>query len=653
MIYHANVVMRADDRDVRHMRADQLVQLATQILFALIFLIVGRQALRRPWRVNIDIALLFGLLAILVVEGWISQAVGGTPGPLIVDSVESLLMALPYLLLRLVEDFTDTPVWLSRASAVGLAVIVVSFFVLKSAYVTDLTLLYVLYFIGLTGYVAYAFATAARQSSGVTRRRMQAVAVGTLSLGAVIVFAGIQAGAPNLKSLWQVLANLCALASGLAYFVGFAPPAWLRRAWQEPELRAFLGRAAALPRLPTTEAIVRALESGAALAIGTDHALIGQWDATTRMLRFELDGKTYVVPPEKFLAGRAFLTQHPVFSADTVQENPAQTELYQRYGSRAILAAPITAGERRLGVLMAYTAHAPIFAEDDLVLVALLADQAAVILESRALIDEAARVQAREEATRLKDDFLSAAAHDLKTPLTTVVAQAQLLAQRAKRNPSAPADIAGIERVIQEAQRLRMQVLELLDVSRVRQGKLLDHLEEVDLIELAAEACNRHTTASHPCSLRAPERLIGLYDRPRIIQLLDNLIENAIKYSPRGGDVLVTIEQEDDQMRLSVADHGIGVPASDLQHIFDRFYRGANVDDRQFAGLGLGLYICRGIVEQHGGRVSVTSNDLVAGSTFHVMLPLWKRSPIPSSTSGNQTVDQLADTARGTIERAQ
>jgi signal transduction histidine kinase len=358
-----------------------------------------------------------------------------------------------------------------------------------------------------------------------------------------------------------------------------------------------------------------------------------------------LDGETYFAPPEKFLAGRAFLTQRAIFSANTVQENPSQTALYERYGSHAILAAPITAGERRLGVLMAYTAHAPIFAEDDLVLVTLLADQAAVILESRALIDEAARVQAREEATRLKDDFLSAAAHDLKTPLTTVVAQAQLLAQRAKRHPSAPADIEGIERVVQEAKRLRTLVLELLDVSRVRQGKLVAQLEEVDLVELAAEACNRHTTALHPCSLRAPERLIGTYDRPRIMQLVDNLIENAIKYSPDGGDVLVTLERDDDHLCLSVTDRGIGVPAADLPHLFDRFYRGANVDDRRFAGLGLGLYICRGIAEQHGGRLWVTSDGPGAGSTFHVLLPLSESPPVPSNNSRSESVEHMADMA--------
>src|SRR5690348_8433578 len=116
MTYDAAWSIHADDQDVRHMRADQLVQLASQALFVLIFLVVAVGALRRPRRVNIDITLLFGAIAILVAEGWISEAVGGTPGLLVTGSTQSLLMALPYLLLRLVEDFADTPAWLSRTA---------------------------------------------------------------------------------------------------------------------------------------------------------------------------------------------------------------------------------------------------------------------------------------------------------------------------------------------------------------------------------------------------------------------------------------------------------------------------------------------------------------------------------------------------------
>lgn len=114
---------------------------------------------------------------------------------------------------------------------------------------------------------------------------------------------------------------------------------------------------------------------------------------------------------------------------------------------------------------------------------------------------------------------------------------------------------------------------------------------------------------------------MGTYDPVRIEQLVDNLVENAVKYSPDGGDVQVRLYREDGLVHLTVTDAGIGIPADDLPHLFDRFRRGTNVDDRRFAGMGLGLFICRGIAEQHGGRLWATSPGPGGGSTLHVELP--------------------------------
>ncbi|HEY1014943.1 MAG TPA: ATP-binding protein, partial [Herpetosiphonaceae bacterium] len=316
-----------------------------------------------------------------------------------------------------------------------------------------------------------------------------------------------------------------------------------------------------------------------------------------------------------------FARQRPLFVADVPHAYPAFAEVALRFGARALLAAPITAGEQRLGVLAVYAPQAPMFAEDDLALVELLASQAAVILESRALIDEAARVQAREEATRLKDDFLSAAAHDLKTPLTALIGRAQLMERRALRNPEAPADLGSIRMVIAETRRLKHLVLDLLDAARAERGSLITRREEVDLTPLARDVCERYASARHQCVVTAEDALVGCFDPLRIGQLFDNLIGNAVKYSPEGGPVRVELWREDGAARLVVADTGIGIPADDLPHIFERFHRGANVDDRRFSGMGLGLYICHGIVEEHGGSISARPN-LPHGTQFHVSLPL-------------------------------
>ncbi len=631
------------------MSADSLLQVLTQAIFVAVFVAVCTRAARHPARANVDTALLFLAFTLIIALQWITGALHVTPAGITGATTGALLMALPYLLLRLVDDFAHVPRTLMGLAAAGLALAVAVLVVYELALQPSgaplplpVTLALVAYFVALMVYAAAQFITEARRASGVTRRRLQAVAAGSLLLGLLLVLAPLQVAVPRAAGLWQITSRLLGLGAGLGYFIGFAPPAWLRRAWQEPELRAFLGRAAGLSRLPDAGAVVEALERGAAGALGVPGATIGLWDEDEQALRFQLrgpglhealgraqrllsqapfhvEGSCLLLKPGRMIAGRAFAQQQVLLTTNPKRDDPAHALFYDAVQTRAILAAPITAGQRRLGVLVVYAPRAPVFAEEDLYLVRLLADQAAVVLESHALIAEAARVRALEEATRLKDDFISAAAHDLKTPLTTLLAQAQLLARKAEQAPDAPTDRAGIERIITEARRMSALVNELLDAARAGHGRLIGARVPVDLAALAAEVCAQQPPER--CVLVAPEPVVGEYDSHRITQVIEQLVENAVKYSPNGEPVTVQVWSEGDQARLSVADRGIGIPSGDLPHIFDRFYRAANVDDRQFAGMGLGLSLCRSIVEQHGGRIWVTSTP-GRGSTFHVALPI-------------------------------
>jgi signal transduction histidine kinase len=114
--------------------------------------------------------------------------------------------------------------------------------------------------------------------------------------------------------------------------------------------------------------------------------------------------------------------------------------------------------------------------------------------------------------------------------------------------------------------------------------------------------------------------VVGTYDVRRIEQVFENLVDNAVKYSQESSPVRIRLDQRDGQALVDVSDEGIGIPAQDLPQVFERFHRASNVDDRRFAGMGLGLFICKGIVEQHGGRIWVESR-VGAGTTFHVALP--------------------------------
>jgi signal transduction histidine kinase len=602
------------------MTADQLIRYLSWLVYVVLFVVAVVRAVRRPRRANVDIALFFSASTLII--GIVTAALFGfvQAGPIANGLNTSLLLAFGYLLLRLVDDFTIVPGWLMPTAGAGLALLAISAFVITPRPLV-LTLAMALYLVLVLGYAAWMFIRQSRRSSGVTRRRMHAVATGTVLLIALIVFATLRLALPPLD-LWDILSDCIGLASGLSFFLGFAPPLILRRAWQEPELRTFLGRAASLPRLPDTDAIIAELERGARMSLGASGARIGIWDAVDNRITFPRGEPGYRLDPaEDIPVARAFREQRAVLEDNIGSKYPAYSEMSQRFGINTLMAAPITAGDNRIGVVTVYAPALSIFAEDDLELVQLLADQAAVILESRGLIDAAARVRAIEEATRLKDDFLSAAAHDLKTPLTTLVGRAQYLERRALRDPAAPADLPSIQLLVREGQRLKRLVIELLDASRAEQGQLVTERSEVDLTAIAREVCARYNADRHPIKVEAPAPVIGEYDPIRIEQLIENLVENAVKYSPSGGKVRIVVGQEDGQAHMSVSDSGIGIPAQDLPNIFNRFYRATNVDDRRFAGMGLGLYICKAIVEQHGGRIWATSQP-GQGSTFLVTLPL-------------------------------
>jgi signal transduction histidine kinase len=146
-------------------------------------------------------------------------------------------------------------------------------------------------------------------------------------------------------------------------------------------------------------------------------------------------------------------------------------------------------------------------------------------------------------------------------------------------------------------------------------------VEDGDLAQIVREVIERERAGSERIGLAADGALPGRFDPERIRQLVDNLIENALKYSPAESPVEVRAWAEVGSARLAVSDSGIGIPPEDMPYVFERFRRGSNVDHRRFSGIGLGLYICKGIAEQHGGRIWVDSAP-GRGTTFHVALPL-------------------------------
>lgn len=619
------------------MTAEQLIVLLTQIPFVVIALATIVQAVQRPRRSTIDIAVLFTVIAAIVIDSWLAEELGYRDH--VVDSVVVviLLLSLPYLLLRVVSDLMPVSPGVQAGALVTFGILAGSAIVTRAELPTWVIIVVGLYFAALGTYTTRAFVIGARSSRGVTSRRLAAAAVGSAALGAVIVLASARAAVPWLDSTaTTALSRLLSVVIGLGYFVAFSPPRILRHAWQQPELRSALARVAVLPRLPSTSLIIDELQHGAAEATGAQGAAIGLYDPESDTLAFSPEGAELVIPSGDGIAGRTFSSQRAIFSEDAPRDDPQYADQYRASNASAILAAPITAGNQRLGVLVVYAARPPIFADDDLQLVQLLADQAAVILESRALIDATTRVQAREQATMLRDEFLTAAAHDLRTPLTALISRTQLIGRRVARKPDTPIDPNEIKMIETDLLRLNELINELLDTARAERGQLIGERQQVDLAQLALDTRTRRRWDVDQLVVDAPEPVIAELDATRIVQLIDNLVENAVKYSNPGAEIRLAVGIAGDEARMTVTDHGVGIPPEDLPHIFDRFHRANNVSRVHTPGLGLGLYICRGIVEEHGGRIDVEST-VGQGTTFTVSLPL--NAPSPRVAEGSSARD--------------
>jgi signal transduction histidine kinase len=164
----------------------------------------------------------------------------------------------------------------------------------------------------------------------------------------------------------------------------------------------------------------------------------------------------------------------------------------------------------------------------------------------------------------------------------------------------------------------------LLDISRIETGQLSIERKRFDLCELARRVVEEVQPSLHQHSLECHDHgqaLIVDGDELRLEQVLQNLLQNAIKYSPAGGPIAVRVEQREQMACMSVTDRGIGIPASELPHLFQRFYRAGNVDEQHISGLGVGLYVVKEIAALHNGSVTVTSQE-GQGSTFSICLPL-------------------------------
>lgn len=316
------------------------------------------------------------------------------------------------------------------------------------------------------------------------------------------------------------------------------------------------------------------------------------------------------IPVGAGFAGTVASERRPLVLHD-VDSSDAMNWILEETGIRSLLGVPLTVEGRGMGVLQVGSMHHRQFTETDTQFLQLVGDRVALAIRQAKLIDEAqtARREAELASATLqaRDQFLSVAAHELKTPMTSLRLSAQMLLRRLNqgRTPDPESLHRALGTIDQQVDRLSRLVTQLIETTRQQAGHLTLQRTRTDVGLLVRSAVRQAQalTTRHEIVLAAADSLWAFVDEMRIEQVIINLLDNAIKFSPDGGRIEVELSQpEPDRVCLAVRDHGLGVPLEHRAHLFERFYQAHGGDYR--SGMGLGLFISREIIELHGGTIT-------------------------------------------------
>jgi signal transduction histidine kinase len=306
----------------------------------------------------------------------------------------------------------------------------------------------------------------------------------------------------------------------------------------------------------------------------------------------------------------------------TISRLPEEKQLVEKLNFSSFIFLPLQSTGKIIGVItIASTEKNFYYTEDDAIFIKELADRAGITVDKARLFSEA------QEAIRIRDEFLSIASHELKTPLTSVLLSLQLILRRLQKTTSkslASVEILkAVEVSIEQSKRMSRLINDLLDVSLTTSEYFNIDVTPVDLTSLIEDAYSRFDILLSNKKIKLiinenHKHIVGYWDRIRIEQVITNLISNAIKYG-KGKPIYLETERLKNYAIIKVKDEGIGIREEDKSKIFQVFTRSSEV--RSFKGIGVGLYISNKIVQAHGGEINVKS-DYGKGSEFIVKLPL-------------------------------
>ncbi len=444
------------------------------------------------------------------------------------------------------------------------------------------------------------FWAASRSRPAVQRARLRALAGGYAAIVLILLVAGF-AGSAASGPVVQWLFELVAIVALPLLYVGFAPPQWLRRVWRQREEEQFRDAVHDLllfsPDRPTLA--TRAADWGLRL-VGADGIAI--LDANGEILAIRaIDAES-----AHQLAARAGAGTQPRLLA-----TPGA-----RRENAIVVPLPLDTGTGAMVVVSG--PYTPFFGSDE---VGRLRGYAADIT---AALDRTRVTERLAAVERTKSQFLNLASHELRSPLGVINGYLSLLEQGALGQLK-ESGVRAIEVLKAKTLEMSLLVAQMLDAARLEDGSLALKRDRLDLRKVAAEALQvvrPVASAAHELTLETPAAEVMVFgDAERIVTIISNLLENAIKYSPDGGKIQCIVSATDREAHLQVIDHGVGIAHEDLPRLFNRFERIQNRQTTQVSGAGIGLYLSRELARQHGGDIRVKS-EVGAGSTFTLALPL-------------------------------
>lgn len=605
------------------MSLTDFVDLFVQSIFLLIAVLTLVDFLRYRDRQRLDIAALFSSLAIVILIGRFNEWIGLES--LWLERVGAMaLVAHPYLLLRLVHHLRPAP-WPVRWF--GLIGLIVSWaiLILSTTLPLALTIPIIAYFTLIEGYAAAVMMIeAARVNKGVNRRRLSLAAAGSGLLAAIILLSVFGELMPFLAGSIGTLSQFLAALAALSYFLGFAPPRWLRRTWQRADLYQFLRESPDRAFLSSPAKILDRLCQAANQFTGSLMSAIALWDEKEKCLRIQMPtdhtAKTIDISANgEGAVGQAWYERRPAVAHASADFGSTQVvQMASEAGAKTLYAVPITASETE-GVLLAFLRGAPLFVADDLDLLELIIEQSAIGLNYVTLLaEQQATLKQLQAANQELESFSYSVSHDLRAPLRAVDGFSQALLEDYPEQLDKQGKVY-LERVRVNVQRMGELIDDLLTLSKITRAEM--NYEPVDLSTLVR-------TITVELKKQEPERQVEFVIEDdlhvdgdaRLLQVaLENLLDNAWKFTSKQPKACIEFGSlnHDNVDTFFVRDNGAGFDMTYANKLFGAFQRLHALSD--FSGTGIGLATVKRVIRRHGGKVWA-EGALNQGATFYFTL---------------------------------